>query len=124
LEVGGNWLPVIEKLRRRGDLIVCHAEQRIPQWGVGSQSLAQALVSKLKIPTYHLSGFYPQLPASPPNRFVRLFVGALALLVLVGFFAIQVQIDQETKGWMSIVLLSFSVCAELGLFLAWQRLLS
>ncbi len=124
LELGSHWLHSVENLRQRGDLIVCHAEQKIPKWGIGRQSLAQALVSQLTLPTCVLSGFYPELPASPPNRLVRLFVGALAMLILAGFFALQVQIDRETTGWTSILLLSLTVCAELGLFLAWQRLLN
>lgn len=124
LEFSRNWLLTVENLRRRGDLIVCQAEQRIPKWGLGRQPLAQAIVSQLNLPTYVLSGFYPKLPAAQPNRIMSVILGALALLILVGFFALQVQIDRETQAGLSLVLLSLSVCAEFGLFLVWRQLLN
>lgn len=126
LEVSHNWLQTVENLRQRGDLIVCHAEQKLPRWGLnlGRQSLAQAIVSKLNHPTYVLSGFYPELPTGQSNWLVRLFLGAASLLILVAFFAIQVRIDRATTGWVSIALLSLSVCAEAALFFAWQRWLN
>jgi hypothetical protein len=120
-EMSRNWLEAVEHVWQRGDLIVCHAEQMIPKWGLGRQALAPAIVSCLNLPTYILSGFYPKLPTDRPNRFARVLLGVPPLLLLVGFFALQVQIDRQTQGWLSIVLLSLSVCVELGLFLAWHR---
>jgi hypothetical protein len=61
IEFNCNWFQAVENIRRRGDVVVCHGEQRFSRWGWGRQVLAQALVARLNLSTYVLSGFYPKL---------------------------------------------------------------
>jgi hypothetical protein len=58
MEFNSNWFEAVERIRRQGDLVVCHLEQRVSRWDLGRQALASALVSRLNLSTYVLSGFY------------------------------------------------------------------
>lgn len=123
LVTGGDWGKGVRGLWRPGDLVVCHAEQMIPDGFIGmwSKPLGQALVATLNAPVYLLAGFYEALPASTPRRLSQVLSWSIPLLILIGFFMIQVQIEQQVTGWLRTTLLSASVALEFGLVGLWNR---
>jgi len=121
LEVGVDWMRAVRALWRSGDLVVCHAEQMVRAGGLWRKPLGQALVSDLKAPVYLFSGFYSELPMPSASLTARALSWLIPLAILVGFFLIQVQIDQAVTGWLRTTLLSLSVVAEFGMVLIWNR---
>jgi hypothetical protein len=118
VELTGDWPGRLKLIYRPGDVIMCHAEQRTGMW---SQPLSEVLTSKLKLPVYVLSGFYPQ--TSPLSRFVSALVfwgGSLA--IIAGFFWVQVKLDQLPRDWAHNILLYLSVVTEAGVIWFWNSL--
>lgn len=121
--IGGDWRKAVRAVWRSGDLVVCHAEQMVPDGFVGMwrKPLGQALVATLNAPVYLLTGFYMALPAPTTRRFSQLLSWSIPLLILIGFFMLQVQIEQQVTGWLKTMLLSASVALEFGLVGLWNR---
>jgi hypothetical protein len=124
LEIGADWLQALRGVHRHSDLIVCHAEQHIAQWGHRRKPLGHWIAKELNEPVCVLADFYPGLPPdhlSPASRFIA---GAVPFLILFAFTAIQILIHQTTRGTASILLMSASVLIEYGLIGAWHFLVN
>lgn len=123
LLVGADWGRAVRAWWRPGDLVVCHAEQMVPDgWlGMWRRPLGQMLALTLKAPVYLLTGFYESLPIPTARRLNRIMSWSIPLLILIGFFLIQVQIEQQVTGWLRTTLLSASVALEFGLVGLWNR---
>ena len=110
VEIGANWVDIVKRNYRRGDIIVCFAGQRV---GLLHRPLSQTLESNLNFPVYILSGFYPQ--KRKPNRLSQVIVWLGSVGIIIGFCILQLKIDQLPKGWFQNALLIFSIIPELWL---------
>lgn len=115
IESAANWVEVVKRNYLTGDLIVCFAEQHA---GVLHKPVSQILQSNLKIPVYILSGSYTPKPTLSLLSQVMIWLGAIGLLV--GFFILQVNITQLSKGGMQSILLILSIIPEFWLILFWN----
>ena len=122
-QVGRDWLQVVRRVWRPGDLIVCQAQQSVSGRGLKRQPLSSALASTLNTPVYILFGFRPAAPPRRNGRATRFIYWPISLAIIAGFFWIQVQIDQTTQGWVRTALLCLSVVAEFGLIGVWNHFL-
>ncbi|MEK7326253.1 MAG: hypothetical protein AAB217_13435, partial [Chloroflexota bacterium] len=124
LEIGADWLQALRSVHRYSDLIVCHVEQHIAQWGLRRKPLSHWIAKELNESVCVLTDFYPNLPPDHVNPASRLIAGAVPFLILFGFTALQILIHQTTKGTASILLLSASVLIEYSLIGAWHFLVN
>ncbi len=118
VEMETNWLDSVKRNYQPGDTILCFAEQRA---GLLSRPLSQILQSNLKIPVYILSGLYQPKPRGNPLSQIAAWMGLLG--ILAGFFVLQINIIQSTKGGLESILLIFSLIPEYWLIIFWNSLL-
>jgi len=114
---GKNWVEAIKVRRQIGDMVVCCAEQRT---GLMQRPLSQILQSDLDMPLYILSGLYPQ-NVSHSNWLTQTFAWLGFIAIIVGFFMLQVKIDQLPKDW-TIVLQLLTTAVEFWLIWVWNNL--
>jgi len=114
-EMGTNWVDAVKRNYQTGDMIVCFAEQRA---GLLHKPLSQILQSNLKIPVYILSGLYPPKPKSKLLSRVMTWLGFLG--ILIGFFVLQINIVQISKGGLQSILLILSSIPEFWLIWVWN----
>ena len=117
VEIGTNWVDVIKRNYRTGDMIVCFAEQRV---GLMHRPLGQILESNLDFPVYILSGLYPQKYKSDWLSQGIVWLGSIG--IIINFCILQVKIDQLPKDWFQNALLIFSIIPELWLIWVWNNL--
>ena len=113
VEMKTNWVDIVKRNYQPGDMVVCFAEQRA---GLLHKPLSQILQSDLKIPVYILSGLYQPKPKLKLLSQVMAWLGFLGLLT--GFFALQVNIIQASKGSLQSILLILSIIPEYWLIWA------
>ena len=113
VEMKTNWVDIVKRNYQPGDMVVCFAEQRA---GLLHKPLSQILQSDLKIPVYILSRLHQPKPG------VTLLSQGLAWLgflgILIGFFVLQVNIVQASKGGLQSILLILSIIPEFWLIWA------
>ncbi len=119
--LGAGWRAAIRGLWRSGDLIVCHAEQRVQMWGVLARPLGASLVAALSAPVYVLSGFCPAPTRPVTGLFAQVTTLLLSGTVVSASFWLQVQISRlPSRPWQA-ALLAVSVVVEFGLLWGWNR---
>lgn len=114
---GRNWVDAVKSRQQQGDMVVCCAEQRA---GLLQKPLSQILQSDLDVPLYVLSGLYPQTDARS-NWTTQAVAWIGFIVILLGFFTLQVKIDQFAKDW-TMILQVLSTIVELWLILVWNNL--
>lgn len=124
LLIDTDWQRAVRARWRPGDLVVCHAEQMVPSGfaGIWRRPLGQELAAALKAPVYLLAGFYKSLPVPTTRHLSRVLSWSIPVVILIGFFMIQIQIEQQVTGWLRTTLLSASVALEFGLVGLWNKL--
>jgi hypothetical protein len=111
-----NWARVVESVYQRGDVVVCHGEQK-SQSGV---SLSKQLEQSLHAPVYVIAGLYPRNSNNKSSVTPPLFKIGVPVLIIGVFLAIQISIDRATAGLLHALLLSLSVVAEYGALVIWS----
>lgn len=114
---GRNWVEVVKTRRQAGDIVVCCAEQRA---GLMQRPLSQILQSDLDMPLYILTGLYSQ-NVSHSNRLTQIFAWIGFIAIIVGFFLLQVKIDQLAKDWTTVLQL-LTTAIEFWLIWVWNNL--
>jgi hypothetical protein len=112
IQMGTNWVDLVKRNDQAGDLIVCFAEQRA---GLLHRPLSQILQSNLKTPVYILSDQHLRNPKSNLHSQVMAWLGFLG--ILIGFFMLQINIIQVSKGGLQSILLILSIFPEYWLIL-------
>jgi len=109
-EMGTNWVDLVNRNYQTGDLIVCFAEQRA---GLLHKPLSQILQSNLNIPIYIISGRHLPKPKSKLLSQTMAWAGFLG--IMIGFFVLQINIVQVSKGGLQSILLILSIIPEFWL---------
>jgi hypothetical protein len=120
LAVETDWVGALRPLLRKGDLIICHAEQSAPGWR-GARPLGNLLCQTLQTPVHLLEGFYAGDPAQAAHPTARFTFWAGAVIILASAFWLQVQINSLPKNWAENALMVLSVVAECGLIGLWSQ---
>ncbi len=123
LVANGEWLPILRGIVQPGDLILCHAEQSARQSKDPYGTLGWWVASSLNVPVYVLSGMYMQALPYALSSALRLAFRIAPILIVGGFFWIQIQIDKLVTGLAHTLVLSLSVLIEFGLVFFWSYLL-
>ena len=118
VEMESNWVDAIQRNYQPGDTIVCFAEQRA---GLLHRPLSQILQSNVKIPVYILAGLYQPKPKWTLLPQIMAWLGFLG--IVAGFFVLQINIVQASKGGLQSILLIFSLIPEYWLIIFWNSLL-
>ena len=116
IEYGRNWPRGLKSILADGDVILCHAEQKV---GLRHKPLVSVL-DALHVPVWTLSGFYPSSFTPRPHRLTELTFWFVALAILAGFFYLQIQINSLPSGWVENTMLYISVLVEIVLLWAWN----
>ncbi len=119
VEIGTNWVDVVKRNYRTGDMIVCFAEQHT---GLLHKPLSHILKSNLTIPVYIVSGVHIPKPKSIWLAQVTAWLGSIG--IIAGFSLLQVEIMQAPEGWFQNVLLILSIIPEFWLIWVWDNLFS
>jgi FtsH-binding integral membrane protein len=115
-------VPVLREIVQPGDLIVCHVEQLPSRWRDPRRTLAWWAVSTLKVPVYVLSGAYAQVFPYWMSSALRLVFWIVPILIVAGFFWIQVQIGALAAGLTHTLVMIVSVLVEIILVSLWGYL--
>ena len=117
VEIGTSWVDAVKRNSQTGDMIVCFEEQRA---GLLNRPLSQILETNLRFPVYILSGLYPQ--KSRPNWLSQVIVWSGSIGIIIGFYILQVKINQLPKDWFQNALFIFSIILEFSLIWIWDSL--
>ncbi len=115
-----SWLEAITELRRPGDLIICHAQQKVSLNGWQRQPLAQVLSTYQPSPIYVLNDFYARLPIERPLFWGRLVSWLVPLLMITGFTLFQLWLSQQTVSWFYFLGMGLSLFLEVIAIAAWE----
>lgn len=126
-----DWLNALRRVWRAGDVVICQAEQMTSRGIFGWQPLWQRIEHSLGTPVYVVAGaISPQQliaheRAARAERLRRLFSSTLAsMLIVAGFFYIQLRIDLAYSGILRAALWCISGVVEAGLIGIWNGLLN
>lgn len=120
LEFASDWVRAVRARYRPGDLVICHAEQRVSRWGL-RRSLDRVITFELQAPVLALSGFYMEEPAAALQPVAGVASWIVVFAIGLGFLWLQFQIIQGTENLLETVLLGLSVLIEYGLMALWLR---
>ena len=116
-----HWLQVLRDEIEPGDTIVCHAEQMIRDRLFKTIPIQDFLKKEFSEAVISITGFYhPWQMLSRKWLYSLLFVIG-CLVILFGFGALEIQIDQEVEGITRTILLIIVMTLELGVFWAWNH---
>lgn len=125
-----DWMNAVRHVWRPGDVVICQAEQMIPRGLFAWRPLWQSIERSLGVPVYIVSGVVsPQQlvvreQVMRMERVKRLLFNALAcVLIVAGFFYMQLRIDMVFSGIFRAALLCISGVLEAGLLGAWNMLI-
>lgn len=118
-----TWQHALQDTVRPGDLLVCHAEQRISHNGLKKHPLSKVLLATLNKPVYVLNGFYPGLRVELSLPIGRWISAVVPIVIIIGFFFLQIQIDIDKTGWVGKILFMISILIEAVLIGLWEHAL-
>lgn len=119
---GRNWLKLIKAEVRPGDVVVCVTSHQIHRWGRKPQSVAQLIEASGVYPVLELRDI-PIAAVERPSR-LRVVWRAMPLVIIGGFFEMQVFIMQAAKDWPRTALLCVTVGLELGALWMWESFIA
>lgn len=117
-----SWVATVHRLWQPGDLVLCCAEQTVQTLASGRQPLCQVLDFALEIPVFVLTGLYTAPPGLKPSGndiAGRVFYWAVFVAIVVVFFYVEAQIDQQLAGLARTLLLLAIGLVEIGVIAAW-----
>lgn len=118
IEHGNDWVGKVKNTYRLGDVIACYAGQRI---GLMQKPLHEVLRSQLEAPIYILSADRPiKNPGS--NLYLQASFWLGSLIIIGGFFWVEVKLDQLPQDWAHSLLLYICVVVEIGLIWLWNSI--
>ncbi len=115
-----SWLKAIAQTWQPGDLIICHAQQRISIDGWRQQPLANWLLDVHSSPVYILNGFYAHLPLETITLWGKTLSVAVPLLTIFLFALLQAWIGHYRASWLYFPAMILSVLVEIALITAWE----
>lgn len=118
-----RWEPALQESSRPGDLLVCHAEQRISYNGLKKYPLSEVLLTTFNKPVYVLKGFYPGLRVELSLPIGRWISAVVPIIIIIGFFFLQIRIDIDKTGWIGKILFMLSILIEAVLIGLWEHAL-
>ena len=119
IETGTNWVTIVKRNYRPGDLVVCFAEQRA---GFLQKPLSQILQSSLNIPVYIISEVFMETAGMNWRSQITLWTGYAG--IVIAFCLLQVRIVQLPKDGFQSLLLLLSIIPEFWLIWVWNNLFS
>lgn len=111
-----NWLAIVKSNWREGDMLACFAGQRAST----GRSLPGLLIESNFPATVYVIGGEFQTEQTKPDRRSTVLVWAGSIGILLGFFWLQVKIDQALSNWLGMVMLILSVLVEAWLLWVWN----
>lgn len=120
VEPGRDWVAAVRAVVRPGDSIACITEQEA---GLPRRPLSLILSSGLGSSVHVLSLPGPVAPVPPRKSLLAEIVAWGGVIgIVLGFFWLQVQIEQLPKDWAHGALLYLSIIVEIALIWAWNSL--
>ncbi len=120
LMIGSDWLQAVRLVHRPGDLVVCHAEQRVARWGFRREPWSQRLRLALNQPVCTLVGFYPNLPSDHVGLLDHLLSLAIPIAIVAVFTGLQILIQLTLTDTAYTGLMLVSLLVEYGLIGLWR----
>lgn len=118
IEFGSNWLNAVKSNWREGDVLVCFTEQRA---GTRHRPLSQLLKSNFAATVYVLDNFsQPDRALSNWKSATMAWAGSIG--IILGFFWLQIKVNQISSNWVGIAMLIISIPIEILLIWIWNSL--
>jgi len=111
-----DWLAIVKSNWREGDMLACFAGQRTST----GRTLPGLLIESNFPATVYVIGGEFQAEQTKPNRRSTILAWAGFIGILLGFFWLQVKIDQALSNWLGMVMLILSVLVEAWLLWVWN----
>lgn len=115
---GKDWVSTVRTHFQTSDMLVCFAEQRA---GFSHKPLSQILQSELDAPVYVLSGLSLRKDANT-NWALQILSWAGSMVIIAGFFMLQIKINHLPKDWFENVLMLMTIPFELWMIWGWNSL--
>jgi hypothetical protein len=114
-----NWIRGLKGIVKPGDMIVCQAEQQVTMQPIGDQPLANGLIQMFGYPVVALTGLWKPSVQRHSKNALQVFKWLALLLIVGGFFAVEVNIQKLTLGWFSNLLFMVTFILEIGIIWIW-----
>jgi len=119
-----TWLEAMTMLVEEQDLLICFVGERSETGPFGKQPLSQALFDRFNRPTLEVAGALPGWESRFMGWIKRALFDLFPYCVVALFFWIQLQIGDQSDGWMSKVFLASTIVMEVLLVFVWSLFLS
>jgi hypothetical protein len=119
---GNSWIKAVKEVIRPGDLILCPKELTIPVKLFWQEPLSIRILKSINVPLLTYSGFFDLTRISPLVLFKKAIYWVGLLVVLVGFFWIESEVDISRAGWQSNFVLFIIVLAEIAAIYFWSSI--
>jgi hypothetical protein len=119
---GKAWIKAVKEVILPGDLILCPKELTIPFKLFWQEQLSILILKSIDVPLLTYSGFYNSIRISPLVLFKKMIYWVGLLVVLVGFFWIESEIEISLTGWQNNFILILIVFAEIGAIYFWSSI--
>lgn len=116
VEFGTDWLGAIKSELQAGDQIACFSGQYA---GLSHRLLRQILESNLDAPVTVLANLH-RTERSGPHWIRQATAWTGSIGIIVGFFCLQVRMENLTKDWAYTTLLIMSILVEAWLIWLWN----
>ncbi|MCL4560546.1 MAG: hypothetical protein M1281_08025 [Chloroflexi bacterium] len=117
-----NWTLAVREVWQTGDLLVCYEGQTVPQGFFGTTFLVDLLTARLHHPVYLMSGGYQGPVARRSKTLVQMVYWLSLILILVFFFAFEIDVDRLTTGWINSIFSIFIFALEISLIWIWNSI--
>jgi hypothetical protein len=115
--LGKSLVQAVEQYKKPGDVIVCFREHSIPGLFKKTQ-LAESLAAKTNLPVYTLAGKVTDKNGYLSSRLLDILFWVVSLVMLIGFFAFGVWIDQNSTGIFRTIIQVMAIIFEVGILTA------
>ncbi|MBF8257362.1 MAG: hypothetical protein HW404_1695 [Anaerolineales bacterium] len=108
-----SWIAAIRRVRAPGDAVVCCGGERTPK-NPRPPSLADRVVTELRVPAYVLEDLSLNMADRPRLRLAGALSWVAPLLIVAAFGVMQSQVVIQAHGWVQTMLLLMTVGLELA----------
>lgn len=116
-----DWLVMLRKLVKPGDLVVCQEEQTVKIGKFKTSPVCDFLTNQISNPIHKLTGFYHPIRSGLKN-WLHETIGLVGLLAILAVFTwLQIELDQSLTKPLSSIYIIITFCFEVGAVVVWNK---
>lgn len=116
-----DWLLMLKKFVKPGDLVVCQEEQTVKTGKFKTGPVCEFLTNQISNPVHKMTGFYHPIRSGLKN-WLRETMGLFGLLAILGVFTwLQIELDQSLTKPLSSIYIIITFFFEVGAVVVWNK---